>query len=208
MGSRPSATLNFHTMLYALGALRILGAYIRHTMASFNSPKFSGLGGLILVLGLLFDLNSVQGVEITPFSTQNQSPLVMIYGLPSIGEPSLVPVGKVEGRFTLDFANNFVEISKDQPGGEEIVLDGESTRVTLDIRYGAARRMELGIQIPYITVNGGFLDSFVEGFHSAIGAGREFGPWNRGIASCTIMKKTGRSSLIVATPSRAWGISG
>lgn len=187
--------------------LLCISAYVSHTMASSKSPQFTGLGGLTLILGLLFYLTPAQGVEITPFSTQNQSPLVMIYGLPSIGEPSLVPVGKVEGRFTLDFANNFVEISKDQPG-EEIVLDGESTRVTLDIRYGAARRVELGIQIPYITVNGGFLDSFVEGFHSAIGAGGEFGPWNRGIASCTIMKKTGRSSLIVATPSRAWGISG
>ena len=151
-------------------------------MTSFNNPKFSGLGGLILVLGLLFDLHPAQGVEITPFSTQNQSPLVIIYGLPSIGEPSLVPAGKVDGRFTLDFANNFIEISKDKPGGEEIVLDGESTRATLDIRYGAARRVELGIQIPYITVNGGFLDSFIEGFHNAIGAGggvRPLEPRNR-----------------------------
>ena len=103
-------------------------------MTSFNRPKFSGLGGLILVLGLLFHLHPAQGVEITPFSTQNQSPVVMIYGLPSIGDPSLVPAGKIDGRFSFDIANNFVEISKDRPGGEEIVLDGESTRVTLDIR--------------------------------------------------------------------------
>ncbi len=121
---------------------------------------------------MLVHLQPAQGVEIAPFSTQNQSPVVLIYGLPSIGQPSLVPAGKVDGRLSIDFANNFVEISKDRPGGEEIVLDGESTRVMLDIRYGAVRRWELGIQIPYITVNGGFLDSWVESFHNALGLGQ------------------------------------
>jgi hypothetical protein len=174
--------LYFNAMLYSLCAMRILGVYIPHTMTFFSSPKFSAVGALILLLGLLFDVHPAPGLEITPFATQNQSPVVMIYGLPAIGEPSLVPPGKVDGRFTADFANNFVEISKDKPGGEEIVLDGESTRVTLDIRYGAARRWELGVQIPYITLNGGFLDSFVEGFHNAIGAGggiRPLEPRNR-----------------------------
>jgi len=133
--------------------------------------QFPFLRGMVaLVLGLLFHLSPVQAVEITPFHTQNQSPLVMIYGLPPIGEASLVPVGKVDGRFSLDLANNFVEISKNKPKGEEIVLDGESSRTTLDIRYGVARRMELGIQIPYVTVSGGFLDRTIERFHSAVGA--------------------------------------
>lgn len=151
-------------------------------MASLISSQFSGLRALAFFLGLFFYLTPAQGLEITPFATQNQSPVVMIYGLPAIGDPSLVPPGKVDGRLTLDIANNFVEISKDKPGGEEIVLDGESTRVTLDLRYGVARRFELGLQIPYITVNGGFLDSFIEGFHNATGAGggiRPLEPQNR-----------------------------
>ena len=138
--------------------------------------SFGFLGGLALVPGLLFYLPPAQAVEIAPFNIQNQSPLVMIYGLPSIGEASLVPAGKVDGRFTLDFANNFIEISKNTPQGEELVLDGESTQATLDIRYGVAQRMELGIQIPYVTVNGGFLDSFIERFHSATGAGQGLRP--------------------------------
>jgi hypothetical protein len=132
--------------------------------------------GLALILGLLFYPTPAQAVEITPFYTQNQSPVVMIYGLPSIGEASLVPVGKVDSRFSLDIANNFVEISKNKPKGEEIVLDGESTRITLDLRYGVARRMELGIQIPYVTVSGGFLDTPIERFHSATGAGQGLRP--------------------------------
>ncbi len=141
-------------------------------MTSFKRSQFTGLRVLTFVLGLSF-LAPAQGLEITPFATQNQSPVVMIYGLPAIGDPSLVPPGKVEGSLTLDMANTFIEISKDKPGGEEIVLDGESTRIALDIRYGVARRLELGIQIPYFTVNGGFLDSFVEGFHDTIGGKQE-----------------------------------
>jgi hypothetical protein len=87
-----------------------------------------------------------------------------------------VPAGKVEGRFSLDLANNFVEISKSKPNGEAIILDGESVRATLDVRYGVARRMELGIQIPYVNISGGFLDGAVESFHSSVGAGQGLRP--------------------------------
>ena len=106
----------------------------------------------------------------------------MIYGLPPIGDSSLVPAGKVDGKLYLDLANNFVEISKSKPNGEAIVLDGESARITLDFRYGIARSIECGIQVPYVSVSGGFLDGFIDNFHDASGSGqglRPFEPQNR-----------------------------
>ena len=104
---RPS----FHGSLICLPLILFLWIMLK------KPRSFGFLGGLALVPGLLFYLPPAQAMEIAPFNIQNQSPLVMIYGLPSIGEASLVPVGKVDGRFTLDFANNFIEISKNNPPG-------------------------------------------------------------------------------------------
>lgn len=160
----------------ARNLVEAMGRKLAFTVNDSSDHLPSFFGGLALILGLLFFLNPSQAVEINPFHTQNQSPVVMIYGLPPIGDASLVPVGKVEGRVSLDLANNFVEISKNKPKGEEIVLDGESARFTLDFRYGVARRMEVGIQIPYITVSGGSTDGLIEKFHSAVGAGQGLRP--------------------------------
>ncbi len=118
-------------------------------------------------------------VEITPFYTQNQSPVIQIFGLPSIGEPYLVPSRKTDLRLIMDLANNFVEDENQQ---ERITLDGQSTRFSLDARYGVAKNFEIGMVIPYIILGGGFTDGFIDWFHNTFGfpAGdRDYAPKNR-----------------------------
>jgi hypothetical protein len=137
---------------------------------AIRPAHFKTLFWQTLGLGIMFYPHPVQAIEITPFYTQNQSPLVLIFGLPSIGEASLVPVGRLDARLLVDLANNF---AKDfSPRGEAIFLDVETHRSALDFRYGIARKMEFGIQIPNVSINGGFLDSFVEAFHGALGLGQ------------------------------------
>lgn len=143
-------------------------------MAAFK--KFLGLA---LWLGTAFYPHALHAVEITPFCTQNQSPLVQIYGLPSIGEASLLPTGKADVRLILDQASNYASDSNPR---ESILLDGESTRITLDGRYGIARGIEFGVEIPSVILGGGFLDSFIEGYHRTFGfpqGGRDQAPRNR-----------------------------
>jgi len=122
---------------------------------------------------------ALPAVEIAPFYTQNQSPLVQIYGLPYMGEASLLPARKADVRLMVDLANNYVSDSNLR---ESILLDGESTRIALNIRYGIARSFEFGLTIPYIILGGGFLDSFIEGYHNTFGfpqGGRDQAPRNR-----------------------------
>ena len=60
--------------------------------------------------------------------------------------------------------------------GETLVLDGETTRLEFDVRYGLSRRIELGIRVPYVWHERGTLDSLVEDWHRALGlsqGGRE-----------------------------------
>jgi len=118
-------------------------------------------------------------VEITPFYTQNQSPVIQIFGLPSIGEPSVVPARKTDLRLIMDLANNFVE---DRSQRESILPDGQSTRISLDARYGISRNFEVGLAIPYIIEGGGFTDGFIDWFHNTFGiagGGRDHAPKNR-----------------------------
>jgi hypothetical protein len=117
--------------------------------------------------------------EITPFYTQNQSPVIQIFGLPSIGEPSLVPARKADLRFIIDLANHFIE---DENPRESIVLDGQSTRISLDARYGISKNFEVGLAIPYIIEGGGFTDGFIDWYHNTFGfaaGGRDHAPSNR-----------------------------
>jgi len=117
--------------------------------------------------------------DITTFYTQNQSPLISIFGLPSIGQSTVMAQGKGDLHLTLDQANNY---TTDGNLRESIVLDGESTSFTLSGRYGIGHHAEAGIEIPFLIVGGGFLDGFIENFHSTFGfpnAGRGFAARNR-----------------------------
>ncbi len=130
-------------------------------------------------LGLLLLPGFLGAAEITPFYTQNQSPVIQIFGLPSIGNPHIIPPKKTDVRLILDLASNFVE---DQNPKESILLDGESARFTVDARYGISHQWEAGIAVPYIFQSGGFLDDFIIDYHNTFGfpqGGRDQAPRNR-----------------------------
>ncbi|HLZ18383.1 MAG TPA: DUF3187 family protein, partial [Smithellaceae bacterium] len=134
--------------------------------------------GLCIIL-LMFGAVNSEAADILPFQTQNQGPLVAIYGLPAIGGARVAAKSEGTLRLTLDQANNYVNEAR---AGESLVLDGESTRLTVSGRYGIGRSVEVGMNIPFLISGGGFLDGFLESYHSAFGfpnGGRELAPKNR-----------------------------
>ena len=117
--------------------------------------------------------------EIVPFESANESPLVRIYGLPGTGNSTLLPQGQIEVGLNFALSSNY---ALNDNSREDIILDGETTRFTVAARYGLLPGLELGIKIPYISHNGGFLDGFIESYHSALGfpnGGRGQAPKNR-----------------------------
>lgn len=152
--------------------------YLRKTSAW---QRFSPLIRLrfALVLLIWLDPYPIYSLELIPFHTQNQSPLIQIYGLPSTGEAAVTSLSHMDVKLVFDLSNNYV---KDSAGGERIVLDGESYRWTFVGRYGIARGTEVGVEIPYIVQGGGFLDGFIEGYHNTFGfprGGRDRAPSGR-----------------------------
>lgn len=118
-------------------------------------------------------------MEITPFRTTNQSPLVVIQPLPAESSSGISPKGRLFSALTFDLASNY---SLSSAATEAILLDGESYRWALSARYGLTDSVEVGIELPWAIYGGGFLDSFIIGWHDAFGlpqGGRKAAPKNR-----------------------------
>jgi len=132
-----------------------------------------------LWLVLLFFPANARSLEITPFYTQNQSPVIQIFGLPSAGDARVLTKGKFSALLSADLANNY---AVDSTLRENVTLDGESYRFTLALRYGITDHFEAGIDIPYVGQGGGFLDGFIIDWHRFFGlpqGGRTQAPNNR-----------------------------
>ncbi len=109
---------------------------------------------------------SALAADPSSFYTQNQSPLVAIYGLPRDTEARLRSKGEGALRMTLDLANNFIH---EKTPTEEVILDGESLCLTLSGRYGLGHGLEVGLDAPVWMIGGGFLDGFIDSYHAAFG---------------------------------------
>jgi len=143
-----------------------------------KSPRY------LIIFVLLFAGTGVQPcnadpLAITPFYTYNQSPLAQIYGLPATESAIIQPPGHTWSLLALDVANNFDTRGTNR---EKILLDGESNRLTLALRYGLTDKLEVGMDLPWVGYSGGIFDSFVEEFHHFFGlpnGGRPKAPRDR-----------------------------
>ena len=128
---------------------------------------------------LYASVSAASPLTITPFQTANRSPLVQVFGLPPIESAMVLGSSRSEGRLSLDIANNFVNKSN---AHESLLLDGESYRLSLLIRYGLGNNFEAGMELPFVGQGGGVFDSFIEGWHDFFGlpqGGRKDSPRNR-----------------------------
>jgi len=95
------------------------------------------------------------------------SPLIAGIGLPRANEGGrLLAPGRFETRLSIATASHSV---RDAAGSEQLLFDGETTRVSLAIEAGITPRLQLGIELPYLLHESGNLDSLVEGWHDFFG---------------------------------------
>ncbi len=152
---------------------------VRETSAVYNRRLVAFLIGLIVLIATFLSSRAAHAFDIIPFNSRNQSPIVQIFGLPSAGSAVVLPQGGKDAYLMLDHSSNYVDADL---GGEQVVLDGETTRLTLGGRYGLTRSLEVGIEIPYVYHGGGFLDGFIINYHDLFGfpqGGRDQAPRDR-----------------------------
>jgi hypothetical protein len=126
-------------------------------------PLIKRLSLFLLPIALLPVSASTAGtLNLEPFSTTNQNPLVAIYGLPAAGSAFVLAPGRTVAELRADIASNY---SDDNKASESILLDGETYRFTLAMKHGVSENLEVGLEVPYVMHRGGFLDSFIIDWH-------------------------------------------
>ncbi len=147
-----------------------------------RSTNLSRIGSLLYLLILASDISHADAVfstDVRPLYSFNQSPLIQIYGLPTLGEARVLAQDESDLALRLQISNNFTGA---QSASEYLVLDGETHRLALAWRQGLGDGREWGFELPYLWYTGGFLDTYIERFHDSSSlpqGGRTDVPLNR-----------------------------
>lgn len=105
-----------------------------------------------------------------PIAIRNQMPLYLFYLQMAPDKAEVIEQNKAS--INADYTVSNVTVSGFTPATSlyDIQIDMEVSRITLDFRYGLYDNLEVGLEVPYISLSKGYLDNFVEGFEDAIGA--------------------------------------
>lgn len=138
--------------------------------------QISGRFLILLLLLTFFHVPAIEAFELQPLVVRNLAPPVIGFGLPTLGPAQILPFGQGRAGLTLDLASNFVD---NRHQSESLFLDGETWRSNLSLDYSPVSGLELGISLPYLYHQSGFLDGFIEGWHETFGlpqGGRDQAP--------------------------------
>ncbi len=106
------------------------------------------------------------GLELDPYPVRNLAPPQQVHIL-NIAEPlQQNRPGQISARLGFDLAN---DATVSHQNGEAIILDGETYVATLGLRYGLADNLQVGLDLPWVSHESGFLDNFVQLWHNFFG---------------------------------------
>lgn len=97
-----------------------------------------------------------------PLPVSNQSPVMGIFGIPRAQGADTLGTGNTQWDATLDLTSHF---TGNEAGRESIFLDGETTRLAIQARYGISDNWNLGVEVPWVHHGPGFLDGFIIDWH-------------------------------------------
>ena len=97
---------------------------------------------------------------------RNQHPAQLVVQHMDPASAQVLPAAAVAAR--LDAAHTSLFLSGQQDT-TAFLMDGEYLRVVPRLRFGLGAGLEAGIELPFAHTSGGFLDSFVIGYHDTLG---------------------------------------
>jgi hypothetical protein len=165
-------------------------------------PNSSGIGpeypsrfrtpGMGLLLSALLALVSMaawsEEYEASGFVMRNYSPLSAIVGI-----PGRWPDGTDK---MAEFSWNASSHSMAETGGtQELLLDGETHTLSARLQYRLTRRFQAGIDIPWISHSGGFMDGTIEAWHEFFGLPEGIRPFTPNNQLSYVFAANGTESL-------------
>ena len=112
-----------------------------------------------------FGAGAGQGVA-EGFALRNQNPFLQIFGLPIFQSATLSEPGKFHYDFSFDIANHADVGVNDR---EDFAVDGETYFLTWSLRRRISERLEVGVDVPFVSHGDGFLDNAIEKWHDTFG---------------------------------------
>jgi hypothetical protein len=110
-----------------------------------------------------------------PVRNQHPAQLTVLHLPPAA--VTVLPPGTAAAR--VDAAYSSLWLNGSGSGGRSWSMDGEYLRTALGARIGLGADLELGVELPFAHTSGGFLDSFIIGYHDTFG----FSDQNRSITA-------------------------
>ena len=132
------------------------------------------LCGLMVVLGL----NLAFADEFGPLHVKNRFPLYLMFLSPTPVGAHGLSAGELRSVLAVDYSAIYFSHANSQ---WDFLMDMEMTTFDLALAYGLTPRVTIRLEMPLVSMNGGFLDGFLENYHDALGLpnyGREERPKN------------------------------
>ncbi|WP_455199963.1 DUF3187 family protein [Kaarinaea lacus] len=120
----------------------------------------------ISLVYLILQVPSVVAQQIHPLSITNTSPVILVHGLPNSRNPAITAKDTVVFGLDYEITSHFTH---EDSTNEQLLFDGETTRAMLSLKTGLSDGVEVELQIPHISHDGGFLDSFIIDWHNFFG---------------------------------------
>ena len=123
---------------------------------------------ILLLVALACGPGSAHGEAplVDAFPLRSHNPFLQVYGLPAFATHELAAPGGVNFNVSFDLANDMDAADRD---GEVLIIDAELRTLNLSIRRRIGERLEIGLDLPYVSYSGGFLDRVIYDFHDLVG---------------------------------------
>ena len=105
-----------------------------------------------------------------PMAIRNQMPLYLFWY--AFGQERAGVVAEKKLDTTFDYTVSNVIVNKSTWAGEEYIVkaDMEVNRYNLGLRYGILENAEVSLDVPYLVLSKGYLDTFISNFERGVGA--------------------------------------
>ncbi|MBU4485181.1 DUF3187 family protein [bacterium] len=101
-----------------------------------------------------------------PLNCRNQSPLYLQFVNLVPDDTRVLEKNQMEVRIDSAYSNIY---ERTVSNTHDWIADMELWRIGIDASYGLGKNFEVGIEIPFLHLEGGFLDEFVQDYHNAFG---------------------------------------
>lgn len=127
----------------------------------------ASLNASLIVVLFIAPLAATAGDGITDvLAFRNHNPFLQIYGIPAFQSATLATRGRLKYDISAELTNH---ADSGANATELFVVDGETYALNFSLRRRMTDRLELGIDMPLISHQGGFLDNVIKEWHDVLG---------------------------------------